>query len=151
MGKYKDWADLKAAEIEKIRDVGGAAVADQAAVAGFEPSVDAGLFNYPEWEAGKTYKVNELFVYEGKVGFARSTHTSAAHWIPFTVGTESLYGARPRQMPDGTYEYIYNMKAEIGMQVWSEEDGNLYECIQAADPLIFDPADVPALFELVKE
>ena len=132
--------------IRKLRQKGGEAVAAQAAVAGFEPSVDVGLFEYPEWEAGKAYTVNELFVHEGKPGFARSMHTAQAHYPPFSVGTESLYGARPRQRPDGTYPYVYNMKAEVDMRIQSAKDSKIYVCIQPADPLLYDPADVPAHF-----
>ena len=132
------------AYIRKMRTVGGEAVAAQET----EPNVNAGLFDYAEFEFGKSYQANELFVYEGKPGFVRQAHTSQETWIPFTVGTESLYGARPRQKPDGTYPYVYNMKAEVGMRVMSEKDGKIYTCIQAADPLLYDPADVPAIFTL---
>lgn len=139
------------AYIRKLREIGGEAYAEIANKAGFEPAVDAGLFDYPVWEVGKAYTVNELFMHDGKPGFARTTHTSQANWVPFTAGTESLYGARPRQMPNGVYRYVYNMKAETGMLVQSEKDGAVYVCAQAADPLLYDPADVPALFTKTSE
>lgn len=128
--------------IRKLRQKGGEAVQ----AVDTEPSVDAGLFDYPNWEVGVAYEANQLFMYEGKPGFVRQAHTSQAHWIPFTTGTESLYGARPRQLPDGTYPYVYNMKVEVGMRVRSEKDSEIYEAIQPSDPLLYDPADVPALF-----
>lgn len=132
--------------IRKLRQAGGKAVKEQTSIAGVEPSVDAGLFDYDEFEFGKEYKQFDLFTYNGKPGFVRSPHTSAEQWIPFSTGTESLYGARPRQRPDGTYPYVYNMRAEKDMRVQSEKDGSIYICIQPADPLLYDPADVPALF-----
>ena len=132
------------AYIRKLRQAGGAAVQ-----AGQEetPGVDAGLFDYPAWEAGKAYEAGDLFLYDGQPGFVRQAHTSQDTWLPFTTGTESLYGARPRQGSDGVYPYVYNMRAEVGMRVRSAKDGAVYAAIQAADPLLYDPADVPALFE----
>lgn len=135
--------------IRKLRQKGGEAMAAKVAAENDVP-VDAGLFDYPDWEAGKEYKtIGELFVYDGKVGFIRSVHTSMAHYPPFSVGTEAQYGARPRQLPDGTYPYVYNMKVEAGMRVRSEKDGAVYLCYNenGADPLLYDPADVPAIFE----
>ena len=129
--------------IRKLRQKGGEAVQ----AIDTEPNIDAGLFDYDEWEAGVEYKKNKLFMYEGKAGFVRSPHTSAAHYPPFSIGTESLYGARPRQLPDGTYPYVYNMKSEVGMRVRSAKDGAIYKAKSPSDPLLYDPADVPALFD----
>lgn len=131
------------AYIQKIKRAGGAAMSQS----GVEPGVDAGLFDYPEWAVGVEYKQNDLFMYDGQPGFVRQAHTSQETWLPFTPGTESLYGARPRQGPDGVYPYVYNMKAEVGMRVRSAKDSAVYVAIQPADPLLYDPADVPALFE----
>ena len=39
------------------------------------------------------------------------------------------------------------MKAEEGMRVRSEKDKEVYIAIRKADPLLYDPADVPAIFE----
>ena len=132
------------AYIRKLRQAGGAAIQAQGAA---EPGVDAGLFDYQAWEPGKAYGAGELFLYEGKPGFVRQAHTSQETWLPFSTGTESLYGARPRQGPDGVYPYLYNMKVEVGMRVRSAKDNAVYAAIQPADPLLYDPADVPALFE----
>lgn len=137
---------MHTAYIRQLRQAGGAAVQARHEA---QPSVDAGLFDYPVWEAGKEYTAGDLFMYEGKPGFVRQAHTSQAHWIPFFAGTESLYGARPRQGPDGVYPYVYNMRVEVGMQVRSAKDGAVYTAIQAADPLLYDPADVPALFSKI--
>lgn len=63
-----------------------------------------------------------------------------------TAGTEALYGARPSPDAEGIYPYVYNMKVEVGMKVRSEKDGNVYIAIQPADPLLYDPADVSAIF-----
>ena len=63
-----------------------------------------------------------------------------------TAGTEALYGARPSPDVNEIYPYVYNMKVEVGMKVRSEKDGNVYIAIQPANPLLYDPADVPAIF-----
>lgn len=133
------------AYIRKIRSAAGE-IAQQ--VHSKAPTVDVGLFDYPKWEAGKAYAAGDLFMHHGQPGFVRQDHTSLENWMPFMPGTESLYGARPRQLPDGTYPYVYNMRAEKDMRVRSAKDDNVYVCIQPTDFLLYDPADVPALFQL---
>lgn len=130
------------AYIRELRRAGGEAVQT---VQSADPGVDAGLFDYTEWAPGKEYALGDLFTFNGVPGFARQAHTAQEHYPPFSVGVEALYGARPRKGPDGVYPYVYNMKAEPGMRVRSA-DGAVYVCEQAADPLLFDPRDVPALF-----
>lgn len=132
------------AYIRKLREAGGQA---QQAAHADAPPIDAGLFDYPTWEPGKAYAIGDLFTHNGQPGFVRQAHTSQAQHMPFAAGTESMYGARPRQRPDGVYPYVYNMRAEPGMRVASAKDGAVYTCIQAADPLLYDPADVPAIFK----
>lgn len=129
--------------IRELRRAGGEACQ---AVKSENPSVDAGLFDYTEWAPGKEYALGDLFTFNGVPGFARQAHTAQEIYPPFSVGVEALYGARPRKGPDGVYVYTYNMKAEVGMRVRSE-NGGVYVCKQAADPLLFDPKDVPALFD----
>lgn len=116
--------------------------------AGNEPTAYSGLFanTVDPWEVGKEYKVNDLFVYEGNMGFVKQAHTSAAHWIPFTVGMESIYGARPAPNADGTYPYVYNMAAEVGMKVVDPDDGLVYECIQTIKDMLYKPHEIPAHF-----
>lgn len=132
------------AYIRQLRRAGGMAVQ---AKHDEQPGVDAGLFDYPVWAADKEYSAGDLFMYDSKPGFVRQAHTSQDTWPPFTPGTESLYGARPRQRPNGVYPYVYNMKVEAGMLVQSEKDGGVYTAIQAADPLLYDPADVQTIFK----
>lgn len=100
-----------------------------------------------EWVAGIEFKAGQLFTYKGDVGFVRQDHTSQLAWLPFTPGTESLYGARPAPDADGVYPYVYNMKVDVDMKVRSRKDSEVYTAIQASDPLFYDPADVPALFK----
>ena len=120
-----------------------------AAESGQEPRASAGLLydGLPHWEAGRAYAKNELFTYAGMVGYARQAHTSQGHKAPFSTGTESLYGVRPVPDDYGVYPYVYNMRLEVGMRVRSAQDGAVYVAIQPADPLLYDPADVPALFD----
>lgn len=99
----------------------------------------------PAWEAGKTYEPGALFSYAGMVGFARQTVTAQETYPPFSAGTEALYGVRPAPDADGVYPYAYNMRAEFGMRV--RQDGAVYRCIQASDPLLYPPSQAAALFE----
>ena len=112
-----------------------------------EPPVSAGVFTYGEWQPDTAYKQYDLFTYHGVAGFIRQAHTSLDVYPPFSAGTESLYGARPSPDSEGIYPYVYNMKVEVGMKVRSEKDSNVYTAIQPADPLLYDPADVPAIFK----
>ena len=149
MGKYKEWADLKVDEIKKIRMVGGLGMSAIVNADTDAPPVDAGLFDYARWTPDTAYAINQLFVYpdetgEDQVGFCRNAFTSSAVYPPFSPGTESLYGIRPRQLPDGTYPYKYNMKAEAGMRVRS--GGKVYLCYNPIDPVINDPSVLPAHF-----
>lgn len=140
------------AYIRKLRTAGGTATQEQAKTTTEAPVVDAGLFDYPEWEPDRVYERNELFRYQGVPGFARQAIRSQAHYPPFSLGTEALYGARPRMHPDGTYPYVYNMLIEPGMLIWSVKDGQLYKCILPSPyTLIYDPADAVGVCELVTE
>lgn len=112
-----------------------------------EPPVSAGVFTYPEWQPDTEYAQYDLFTYQGNAGFVRQAHTSLAVYPPFSVGTEALYGARPPADSEGVYPYVYNMRVIEGMRVRSAKDSEVYTAIQPADPLIYDPADIPALFE----
>lgn len=116
---------------------------------GSEPAATAGVLvdGFPAWEADKAYALNEVFRYDGKVGFARQALTSSSVYPPFSTGTEALYGVRPAPDEDGVYPYVYNMAVTVGMRV--SNNGKTYECIQAANPLLYAPEDVPAIFTLV--
>ena len=114
-----------------------------------EPPVSAGVFTYNEWQPDTQYEQYALFTYQGNAGFVRQAHTSLAVYPPFSTGTEALYGARPSPDVNGIYLYVYNMKVEVGMKVRSDKNDNVYIAIQPADPLLYDPADVPALFDKI--
>jgi hypothetical protein len=117
-----------------------------------EPVAQAGVFAeaFPVWEAGKTYKKNEVFTYNGCVGFSRQEGLVASDvYPPFSTGTESIYGVRPIPDAYGVYPYVYNMKAEVGMRV--REGDKIYVCKQPADPLVYAPSTVPALFDVETE
>ena len=101
-----------------------------------------------EWAVGHAYKKGDLIVYESKTGFVKQDHTSQANWIPFTTGTEALYGARPKAI-NGVYPYVYNMALEVGMIV--EHNGIKYRAIQNASELLYEPSAVPALLTPIEE
>ena len=117
--------------------------------AGAEPAATAGVLaeGFPAWEADKAYALNEIFSYNGMLGFARQALTSSSVYPPFSTGTEALYGVRPAPDEDGVYPYVYNMAVSVGMRV--SNNGKTYECIQAANPLLYAPEDAPSLFTLV--
>ena len=145
MGRFTEWAQKKVAQDKQIKLAGGELIQAQKK----EPAVFAGMFDYPEWEEGKVYNQYDLFTYNGVPGFVRQAHTSQSTWLPFSTGTEALYGARPSPDVYGVYPYVYNMRSEIGMVVRSVKDGQKYKAKQNADPLLYDPADVPALFDKI--
>lgn len=131
---------------------GAAMMAERARQVDADPPADIGIFGgttFPAFEFGRAYAKNELFSYEGKLGFVRQAHTSQSTWVPFTTGTESLYGARPKMNPDGTYDYVYNMAASVGMKVNS--NGKTYQCIQAIDVMLWPPEEIPAHFTEVTD
>ena len=119
--------------------------------AGAEPAATVGVLvdGFPAWEANKAYAQNEVFAYDGKVGFARQALTSSSVYPPFSAGTEALYGVRPAPDEDGVYPYVYNMAVTVGMRVRDGE--TVYRCIQPANPLLYAPASVPALFAVEEE
>ena len=135
--------------IDTLTDVGAKQMKLYCA-AGNTPTADSGLFteSVAPWVEGKVYVKNDLFSYEGNMGFVKQAHTSQAHWIPFSIGTESLYGARPAPNADGVYPYVYNMAAEVGMRVLDE--GIVYECIQDIPDMLYAPRLIPAHFKEVK-
>ena len=144
MGKYTEWANEKAVQIDRMNTVGAEVMQSLNA----EPPVSAGVFTYGEWQPDTQYEQYALFTYQGNAGFVRQAHTSLAVYPPFSTGTEALYGARPSPDAKGIYPYVYNMKVEIGMKVRSDKNGNVYIAIQPADPLLSDPADVASIFEV---
>lgn len=121
------------------------------------PMADVGVFasGVDEWKAGVEYKLNDLFTYQGNMGYVKQpTLTSLDVYPPFSVGTEALYGARPKPDADGIYPYVYNMGIYEGMLV-RDDDGVLYRSIigtqERPTELLYHPKDVPTLLEKVEE
>lgn len=46
---------------------------------------------YPIYEVDHAYKKDERFTYNGRLFKVNQDHTSAAQWVPYETGTESLY------------------------------------------------------------
>lgn len=116
---------------------------------GNDPQPYAGTYasQAPEFEYGKEYAKGDLFQFNGQMGFVKQAHTSQETWVPFTQGTEALYGARPCPV-NGVYPWTYNMAVEKGMKVSYE--GVTYEAIQDAPDCIWTPDTVPAIFKVVE-
>lgn len=119
------------------------------------PMADSGVFasGVEEWKPDTEYKLNDLFSYEGNMGYVKQpTLTSQEIYPPFSTGTESLYGARPKPDADGVYPYVYNMGIFEGMRVRGN-DGFIYKSISGTyenpTELLYPPEEAPSLF--VKE
>ena len=109
MGKYTEWANGKAAQIDRMNAAGVGAMQNFNA----DPPVSAGVFTYGEWQPDTQYEQYTLFTYQGNAGFVRQAHTSLAIYPPFSTGTEALYGARPSPDVYGVYPYVYNMRMKL--------------------------------------
>lgn len=113
---------------------------------GNAPTADSGILvnGADKWEAGTSYEQNDMFSYEGVMGYVKQPHTSQEQYEPFTVGTEALYGARPAPDESGVYPYIYNMACDVGMKVRDGEE--IYECVQAIANMLYAPHETPVHF-----
>lgn len=138
-------------KISSLIDIGAKSMKLYCAETGKAPTADSGVYveTVEPWEVDKEYKQNDLFSYKGNLGYIKQAHTSQEQWIPFTQGTESLYGARPAPNADGIYPYAYNMAADVGMKVIDPDDGLVYECIQAITDMLYKPHEIPAHFKIV--
>lgn len=121
------------------------------------PMADVGVFvgGVEEWKPDTEYKLNDLFSYKGNMGYVKQPMlTSLDVYPPFSVGTEALYGARPKPDADGIYPYVYNMGIYEGMLV-RDDDGVLYRSITGTQErpteLLYHPKYVPTLLEKVEE
>lgn len=153
MGKWTEAAQVVKNKTEKkilnLAKTGADLVQTNCQATGQVPAADSGIFveGVAQWEPGKTYAANDLFAYAGKMGFVRQAHTSQEAWLPFTAGTESLYGARPAPDADGVYPWAYNMAVTVGMLVQDPDDGLVYACIQDNPTLLYKPHMLAAHFE----
>lgn len=112
------------------------------------PPEDMGMFaeNLPAWEAGKTYAKGAIFAYQGGAGYVKQDGVLAQeHQPPFSVGTESVYGARPAPDRDGIYPYVYNMAAKAGMRV-RDPNGTVYRCTSDCPDMLWPPSELAAHF-----
>lgn len=135
--------------VRQLKQKGAALMTQQIETSGDVPA-ELGIFggsSFPAFEFGRAYQQYEPFSLNGIPGYVKQPHTSQEQWVPFTAGTEALYGARPKMKADGTYDYTYNMAAEVGMKVWGT-DGKLYNCIQGISDMLYPPEAIPAHFEL---
>lgn len=150
MGKWQDAALVVRNKTEtKINAITkeGAALAQ---ASNEEPTATVGVLadGFPAWEPGMVFeKRYSYFTYNGDVGFTRQANiTAMEHQPPFSTGMEAIYGIRPVPDDEGIYPYRYNMAASVGMKV--REDGAVYECYQAIDPMLYPPSDLPAHFRI---
>lgn len=132
------------ARIIKERSLAASSIQSAAQAGNVAPIAEAGRFDFPSWAPGKAYAKNELFSYNGMVGFARQAVTAQAHQPPFSPGMEAIYGVRPRPDKFGIYPYAYNMASDVGMRV--REGTDVYLCIQAYPVMTYPPSQVPAHF-----
>ena len=145
------------AEVKTMASAGISQVKAYCEATSNPPTADVGVFasGVDEWKAGVEYKLNDLFTYQGNMGYVKQpTLTSLDVYPPFSVGTEALYGARPKPDADGIYPYVYNMGIYKGMLV-RDDDGVLYRSITGTQErpteLLYHPKYVPTLLEKVEE
>lgn len=157
LDKFSSRSEVFEKENISMANYGAEQVKEWCEVTGNPPTADSGVFasGVDEWKAGVEYKLNDLFSYEGNMGYVKQpTLTSLDVYPPFSVGTEALYGARPKPDADGVYPYVYNMGIYEGMLV-RDDDGVLYRSITGTQErpteLLYHPKDVPALLKKVEE
>ena len=145
------------AEVKTMASAGISQVKAYCEATSNPPMADVGVFagGVEEWKPNTEYKLNDLFTYQGDMGYVKQpTLTSLDVYPPFSVGTEALYGARPKPDADGVYPYVYNMGIYEGMLV-RDDDGVLYRSIigtqERPTELLYHPKDVPTLLEKVEE
>jgi len=121
---------------------------------GETPPPEAGMFasGLPEWKEGETYTLGQLFQYQGNAGYCKQPSLTAQEiYPPFSTGTESLYGARPRPDAEGIYPYVYNMGIYSGMRVRGN-DGKIYRSKSGTQEklteLLYPPEEASSLFDL---
>ena len=145
------------AEVKTMASVGISQVKAYCEATSNPPMADVGVLasGVEEWKPDTEYKLNDLFTYQGNMGYVKQpTLTSLDVYPPFSVGTEALYGARPKPDADGIYPYVYNMGIYEGMLV-RDDDGFVYRSITGTQErpteLLYHPKDVPALLVKVEE
>lgn len=107
---------------------------------------------YPNWAPGLDVKAGERYNHGGKLWEVQQAHTTQEGWAPGTA-TLALFVAVDAQAHAGTradpIPYVQGMALALGK--FYEQDGVVYECIQASGPLVYDLKDVPALARPVEE
>ena len=109
-----------------------------------------------EFEAGKEYKKGDTFIYNGIMGYCRTDVPNGSDWKPYWTaeggnngnGTESVYAPRPEKNADGSYNFIYGMRVDVGMVVVYKNVK--YEAIQADTEATDYPDTVPAIYKVVE-
>ena len=157
LDEFSSRSEVLEKENISMANYGAEQVKEWCEVTGNPPTADSGVFasGVDEWKAGVEYKLNDLFTYQGNMGYVKQpTLTSLDVYPPFSVGTEALYGARPKPDADGIYPYVYNMGIYEGMLV-RDDDGFVYRSITGTQErlteLLYHPKDVPALLVKVED
>lgn len=157
LDEFSSRSEVLEKENISMANYGSEQVKEWCEVTGNPPTADSGVFasGVDEWKAGVEYKLNDLFTYQGNMGYVKQpTLTSLDVYPPFSVGTEALYGARPKPDADGIYPYVYNMGIYEGMLV-RDDDGFVYRSITGTQArpteLLYHPKDVPALLVKVED
>lgn len=109
-----------------------------------------------EFEAGKEYKKGNTFIYNGIMGYCRSDISAGNVWEPYWTetgenngkGTEAIFAPRPEKNADGSYNFIYGMRVDVGMVVVYK--GTKYKARQADTEATDYPDTVPAIYKVVE-
>lgn len=83
---------------------------------------------FPEWAIDFSYKIDDVFRYDGELYRVAQNHTSQSQWVPGSVGTESLYthitidpetGYEEWQQPTGAHDaYSYGDIVRHNDKLW---------------------------------
>lgn len=143
--------DIIISRFKMLKDE-GAAMTEAVATAGADVPATAGLYaeNWTPWEeTGELIEAKSLRLYNGCGYQARVDVWARADQAPDVATNE--WAVRPIPDKYGIFPATINMDVSIGMRIRGD-DGLVYECY--ANPITslqWQPAELPASFQLVEE
>lgn len=113
----------------------------------------AGIFktSYDKWVADDGLEKAGHISYYEETDMAYKCRTNIYRTKEYApnIATNN-YAPLPEPDRNGVYPYVYNMDTEIGMLVYDETDGNIYECY--ANPItamIWSPSQLASSFRKI--
>ena len=100
---------------------------------------------YPNYQVGKSYKVDDIFKYEGKLYKVIQEHTSLENWVPSELPALYLSMMPENVIPEWVQPSGSHDAYNTGDKVIYE--GQVYECI--IDGNTWSPTDYPQGWKLI--